>query len=274
MFFKTIAAFATMATTVMAVTGTVDPEQVTCGIPNATRSIITSIESADQFCTMLTGYGVYPVATNEGCAGVYCYGEVENGGLPMPPGYIVSSHYVRNDSAQYVQITGCIDSTVWAQNPTDEGGQMDSHGWAYTCAGYGKFLSLLEPATNTFCIRCCNGTTQAELNDNCDTSHSTSGCWNLIPGNYTFGNNVPCTPPAGAPNSTTIVTSGVPPSGSSTATGSGAAATGAAATGTGTAAGAGSTALPAARTSAAAGIFSTGSAIAASLALAVMIASF
>ncbi|KAF9287043.1 hypothetical protein BGZ68_002311 [Mortierella alpina] len=117
------------------------------------KHITASITDANNFCTMLTGYGVKPVAENEGCGEVYCYGEVKDDGHPMPEGYILSSNYLK--TPDYVQITGCIDSSVWAQDPLDDGGQMDSHGWPFHCAGYKKFVSLLEPSTNTFCLRCC-----------------------------------------------------------------------------------------------------------------------
>ncbi|KAF9900894.1 hypothetical protein EC991_006752 [Linnemannia zychae] len=182
-------------------------EPVTCTTKNKTQPIITSIDSANQFCTFMTGYGVAPVAPNEGCGAVYCYGEQKNGGLKMPDGYILSTNYLKNDTAQYVQVTGCINSAVWAQDPLDDGGQMDSHGWPYSCAGYKKFVSLLEPATNTFCIRCCMSTD----NSDCNTSISTKGCWNVIPGVYTMADGSACKPPAGSPNATAtppIITTG------------------------------------------------------------------
>ena len=137
---------------------------------NATQNTETSITNASAFCIMLTGYGAYPVALNEGCASTYCYGHASKLGPPMPKGYILSAHYATNTT--YVQVTGCIDSSVWAQNPTDEGGQMDSHGWPYACQGYNKFVSLIEPATNSFCIRCCNSTD----NSVCNTSNRRSCC--------------------------------------------------------------------------------------------------
>ncbi|KAF9921117.1 hypothetical protein FBU30_008894 [Linnemannia zychae] len=181
-------------------------EPVTCTTKNQTQPIITSIDSADQFCTFMTGYGVAPVAPNEGCGAVYCYGQQKNGGLKMPDGYILSTNYLKNDTAQYVQVTGCINSAVWAQDPLDDGGQMDSHGWPYSCAGYKKFVSLLEPATNTFCIRCCMSTD----NSDCNTSISTKGCWNVIPGVYTMADGSACKPPAGSPyaTATPVVTTG------------------------------------------------------------------
>jgi len=139
-------------------------EPVTCQ-KNATQNIITSINPATKsFCTMLTGYGVYPVAPNEGCASVYCYGDKSNLGPEMPKGYILSTNFVVNTT--YTQVTGCIDSSLWGQNPIDEGGQMDSHGWPYSCQGFKKFVSLIEPATNTYCLRCCN----ADNNVDCNTS--------------------------------------------------------------------------------------------------------
>ncbi|KAG0303223.1 hypothetical protein BGZ97_001997 [Linnemannia gamsii] len=203
-----IAALAATPATVLAY------EPVTCTTKNKTQPIITSIDSADQFCTFMTGYGVAPVAPNEGCGAVYCHGQQTNGGFKMPDGYILSTNYLKNDTAQYVQVTGCIDSTVWAQDPKDDGGQMDSHGWPYSCAGYKKFVSLLEPATNTFCIRCC----MTEDNSDCNTSISTKGCWNVIPGVYTMADGTACKPPAGSPYANTTTTTTVAPSITATGT--------------------------------------------------------
>ncbi|KAF9154084.1 hypothetical protein BGX20_004760, partial [Mortierella sp. AD010] len=154
-------------------------EPVTCK-KNATQNIVTSITSNKAFCTMLTGYGVYPVAPNEGCGSVYCYGPPSDLGPPMPKGYILSVNYLATEN--YTQVTGCMDSSVWGQNPTDEGGQMDSHGWPYSCQGFKKFVSLLEPASNTYCLRCC----KEDNNIDCNTSISTHGCWNVVPGKYTM----------------------------------------------------------------------------------------
>lgn len=155
---------------------------------NATQNIVTSITSANQFCTLMTGYGVDPVAPNEGCASVFCHGPKSKLGPSMPKDYILSSHYLKTD--KYVQVTGCINSNVWAQNPLDEGGQMDSHGWPYRCEGYTKFVSLIEPASGTFCIRCCKSTDKD--NSICNTSISTKGCWNVVPGRYTMPDGSPC----------------------------------------------------------------------------------
>ena len=82
------------------------------------KHITVSIMDGDNFCTMLTGYGITDVSSHEGCGEVYCQGELVADGHPMPPGYILSSNFEKTDS--YAQITGCINSAVWAQDPDDD----------------------------------------------------------------------------------------------------------------------------------------------------------
>ncbi|KAF9319938.1 hypothetical protein BGZ91_004846, partial [Linnemannia elongata] len=149
------------------------------------QHITASITDGDNFCTMLTGYGVKSVAGNEGCSEAYCQGKIVDDGHPMSSGYILSSHFEKTDS--YMQITGCINSAVWAQDPDDDGGQMDSQGWPFHCVGYPKFVSQIEPATNTFCIRCCD----KDDNVDCNTSKSTLGCPVVIPGRYEMSDGSP-----------------------------------------------------------------------------------
>lgn len=209
MFMKALVSFAVLAAPMLVSAY----EPITC-TKNATQNIITSITSADEFCTMLPGYGVYPVAPNEGCASVYCYGAASKLGPPMPKGYILSANYAVSPNNSYVQITGCLDSSVWAQNPTDEGGQMDSHGWPYSCQGWKKFVSLIEPASNTYCIRCCS----EDNNVDCNTSISTKGCWNVVPGLYQMADGTVCKPPAGS-NVTAVPTIVSPSSGLPTSSG-------------------------------------------------------
>lgn len=225
---KALASFALLATPLLLQVNAYEP--VTCK-KNATQNIITSITSANDFCTMLPGYGVYPVAPNEGCASVYCYGAASKLGPPMPKGYILSANYAVSPNNSYVQVTGCIDSSVWGQNPTDEGGQMDSHGWPYSCQGWKKFVSLIEPASNTYCIRCCSEDNNVDCNTSkfslshifslifpccescglkidlyspflllnlCVSGISTKGCWNVVPGLYQMADGSVCTPPAGS----------------------------------------------------------------------------
>ena len=66
------------------------------------KHITVAITDENNFCTMLTGYGVKDVASNEGCAEVYCQGELVADGHPMPEGYILSSHFEKTDT--YVEL--------------------------------------------------------------------------------------------------------------------------------------------------------------------------
>ncbi|KAG0253582.1 hypothetical protein BG011_006301 [Mortierella polycephala] len=156
---------------------------------NETRTTVTSITDADNFCTMLTSYGAAPVAQHEGCASAYCHGTPANGAEPMPEGLILSAHFAEDENKGHVQITGCIDAAKWGLNSTDEGGQMDSHGFPYTCKGYKKFVSLLEPSTNTFCIRCCKDDNRSDCNTK---GISTKGCMAIVPGKYTMADGSAC----------------------------------------------------------------------------------
>ncbi|KAG0288807.1 hypothetical protein BGZ98_004122 [Dissophora globulifera] len=208
-------------------------EPATCNIP-AVRYNITGIVDEKNFCTMIPAMGVQDVAPYEACALSHCVGTVPGvaANTPtMPSGFIKSAHFVNNATNGFIQITGCIDSTVLALNVTDEGGQMDSHGWQYKCAGYSKFVSLIEPATNTYCIRCCN----TDVDVNCDTAHSTHGCWNLIPGQYTLDDGVTsCPAPAGAPVVVATTTAGAPVSSPTSGSSAPGAPTGGAGAGAGT----------------------------------------
>ncbi|KAG0042871.1 hypothetical protein BGZ83_012074 [Gryganskiella cystojenkinii] len=255
-----------LATTLAVSVALVQAQEVFPCNANTTRGVggtVASITDANNWCTMLTGYGLAPVATYEGCAESYCVGKVTTEAHPMPAGLILSSHYVSNATRQYVQVTGCMDSTKWALNPTDEGGQMDSHGMPFTCTGYPKFVSLLEPATNTYCIRCCQSTD----NSDCNTSVSTAGCWNIIPGDYSMPDGSSCPLAPGAPNSTvtatptTVTATATSPIATTSGT-SGSAPTSSGAT------------TPTNKPSAAAGALKAGSAIAASMAIAVIVAAF
>ncbi|KAF9430216.1 hypothetical protein BGZ76_000914, partial [Entomortierella beljakovae] len=129
---------------------------------------VTEINADGSFCTMLSPFGSQEVAPDEACANSYCFGGSYTNTsthLVGPKDLILSVNYVENKTAQYTQITGCMDGSKWGFNPIDQGGQMDSHGWQYSCKGYKKFVSLLEPQSNTYCIRCCNG----DVDVDCDT---------------------------------------------------------------------------------------------------------
>ncbi|KDR79458.1 hypothetical protein GALMADRAFT_63310, partial [Galerina marginata CBS 339.88] len=88
---------------------------------------------------------------------------------------------------RYAQLTGCINpSTLDRINANDGGGQYDSSGGVggngnpegSACEGYNHYVELLEPAGPRACIRCCDDPAD------CPTTMDTSGCPNVIPGNY------------------------------------------------------------------------------------------
>ncbi|CAJ0754497.1 10350_t:CDS:1 [Entrophospora sp. SA101] len=98
----------------------------------------------------------------------------------FPDGFIVSSHFSTGDG--FVQYTGKINPSAYSLDSNDEGGQYDSVGAppGAQCVGNGfvKFVNLIEPKDERFCIRCCSDKSQ------CDTSKSTAGCPDIIPGDY------------------------------------------------------------------------------------------
>lgn len=101
---------------------------------SADRNIADAEWEAQAFCT-----GKAPLATNAG---------------KLASGFIQSAHYVATD--QYVQVTGQIDPIKAKLNTTDEGGQMDIKApKGSSCAGWKYYVNLIEPAGNTYCMRCC-----------------------------------------------------------------------------------------------------------------------
>ncbi|KAI0035155.1 hypothetical protein K488DRAFT_68653 [Vararia minispora EC-137] len=88
---------------------------------------------------------------------------------------------------RYAQLTGCINpGTIDRLNPSDAGGQYDSNGGVggignpqhSTCANYGHYVEIIEPAGPRACIRCCEDVAD------CPTNMDTQGCPSVIPGNY------------------------------------------------------------------------------------------
>ncbi|KAF9365255.1 hypothetical protein BGX34_010732 [Mortierella sp. NVP85] len=182
-------------------------EPSNCKVPPV-RHNVTIIQDKDNFCLMWPPFGIQEVAPAEACATSMCHGKPKAAGKNaaaddkliqanerFPEGVILSAHYVRNNTGLgYTQITGCMDGAKWGLNPIDGGGQMDSHGWQYRCNNHGKFLALVEPSTNTYCIRCCGGD---DKDPNCNTGISTAGCWRLMNGGtYTMNDGSECKPPA------------------------------------------------------------------------------
>ncbi|KAI8091406.1 uncharacterized protein B0P05DRAFT_634512 [Gilbertella persicaria] len=151
---------------------------------DATDRIISDSEwNANAFCM-----GNTPLATNAG---------------KLPDGFITSAHYVKTDA--YVQVTGMMDYTKANLVGTDEGGQMDIKApTGSSCAGWDYYVNLIEPISNTYCMRCCNDTT------NCNRGISEKGCAYIIPGDYSGPNS--------SSNSTTVAPSATTTAASSSTT--------------------------------------------------------
>ncbi|KAI8369544.1 uncharacterized protein BYT42DRAFT_584827 [Radiomyces spectabilis] len=131
------------------------------------------VKSDSDFCLFLPANDAKDrvIADNEDDAVAYCTG---NG---LPTGFILSAHYKATDN--YVQVTGLMDPSKANLQSNDDGGQFDTrapHGAA--CEGYNYFVSLIEPAQNDYCIRCCND------KSDCNAGASEKGCSNLVPGDY------------------------------------------------------------------------------------------
>nr|CAG8653115.1 2593_t:CDS:1 [Entrophospora candida]CAG8658533.1 12542_t:CDS:1 [Entrophospora candida] len=96
----------------------------------------------------------------------------------IPGGLIATAHFKADDG--YVQYTGKINPDAYQLHHDDQGGQYDSVGApaGATCVGFDKFVNIIEPADQRFCIRCCTDSSK------CDTNDSTKGCPYVVPGDY------------------------------------------------------------------------------------------
>ncbi|KAF9345600.1 hypothetical protein BGX26_002962 [Mortierella sp. AD094] len=160
---------------------------------------IVGINTDGSFCTMLPPFGAGSVQAGASHASSNCfeqynattnnYTDSHLGGLLGPDHFILSANYAEDLTKGYRQITGCMDGSAWNLNPEDVGGMFDSVAYPYTCLNAKKFVSFLAPNTNTYCIRCCNGT---NANADCDTTNSMQGCSKAIPGVYTMKDGSTC----------------------------------------------------------------------------------
>ncbi|ORZ13527.1 hypothetical protein BCR42DRAFT_418492 [Absidia repens] len=143
--------------------------------------MIGQVVDATNFCVFLPPSGEMsdPLSDNEWDGQAYCLGSTPKAvdANTLPDGFIQSAHYVATDD--YVQVTGQIDASKMGLNPTDEGAQFDIMApKGSSCAGWDYYVNLIEPAGNTYCMRCCNDTT------NCNRGISQDGCARIVPGDY------------------------------------------------------------------------------------------
>ncbi|KAG0068100.1 hypothetical protein BGZ90_000723, partial [Linnemannia elongata] len=140
---------------------------------------IVQITSSTNWCMMMPPQAGGDIAANEDRAIAFCTSPSSSAPAAriFPDGFIQSANFAKGDG--YVQITGKIDASKYSLSETDRGGQYDIKApVGSACAGYNHYVNLIEPHSNTMCIRCCK-----EKKD-CNTGKSTYGCAAVIPGYY------------------------------------------------------------------------------------------
>lgn len=124
---------------------------------------IAQVVDAKNFCVFLPPADSVDrgIADTEWNAQAFCIGKAPlatNAGK-LNSGFIQSAHYLATD--KYVQVTGKIDPSKARLNVTDEGGQYDIKApKGSSCAGWKFYVNLVEPAGNTYCMRCCVSVTK------------------------------------------------------------------------------------------------------------------
>ncbi|KAG0049201.1 hypothetical protein BGZ83_005977 [Gryganskiella cystojenkinii] len=163
-----------IASTALVVLGTA---AVSAAAPN--NGQICQITSASNWCMMMPPMAGGDIAQNEDRAIAFCTNPDAKapGAKIFPEGFIKSAIFASGNG--YVQITGQIDRTKYSLSDNDQGGQYDIRApVGSACAGYNHYVNLIEPHSNTYCIRCCK-----EKSD-CNTGKSTYGCAFIVPGDY------------------------------------------------------------------------------------------
>ncbi|KAG0046348.1 hypothetical protein BGZ83_008490 [Gryganskiella cystojenkinii] len=147
----------------------------------ATSGKTIALISATEYCLMLPPKYGGNIADSEDTAISFCNKAISTapGAKIFPSGFIQSVHFVHNPTKKYVQITGRIDRSKYGLSKNDGGGQYDlnaPHG--SLCAGYTKYVQLVEPDDQIYCLRCCTSS------GDCPTGQSTKGCKAVIGGDY------------------------------------------------------------------------------------------
>ncbi|KAI8979750.1 hypothetical protein BDF20DRAFT_529478 [Mycotypha africana] len=162
------------------------------GIPDiANYGLTVQISSSKDFCLFLPSspgnkannngkVDIDAIADSEKDAVAFCLKPSEKapGARTLPTTFIKTAHYYRNTTAGYVQVTGTFNPAAYELSTKDDGGQYDNHGAGSPpnsiCHGYKYYVSLIEPSTPDYCIRCCD--TYAD----CHAGRSAYGCRRVV----------------------------------------------------------------------------------------------
>jgi hypothetical protein len=145
-----------------------------------THHALTATVSPDVFCSFLPPNPGGNIADSESDAVVFCNkpsSQAPNANI-FPPGFIKSAHFAKGPG--FVQVTGRIDRQAYRLSANDGGGQYDSNGVppGARVTGAKKFVNLVEPDVQDFCIRACTDPSK------CNIGESTKGCKIIVPGDY------------------------------------------------------------------------------------------
>ena len=145
-----------------------------------TRHALTATVGPDVFCSFLPPQPGGSIAASEGNAVVFCNkpsSKAPNANV-FPAGFIKTAHFAKGPG--YVQVTGTIRRQAYGLSAGDGGGQYDSKGAppGARVTGAAKFVNLVEPDVQDFCIRACTDPSK------CNTGESEKGCKVVVPGNY------------------------------------------------------------------------------------------
>jgi len=155
---------------------------------------IVYVTNADKFCIIVPRDAHTNVGDSEHPGGMKTYcspdGRYSSQQGQLPADFWSNVEFQTGygpGGGRYAQLTGCIrPENLSRLNPGDAGGQYDSSGGAggqgnpqgSVCLGYNHYVELVEPAGPRACIKCCDDPAD------CPTNKDTSGCPNVIKGNY------------------------------------------------------------------------------------------
>jgi hypothetical protein len=147
---------------------------------SAAHHALTATVTSGVFCSFLPPKPGGNIANSESNAVVFCNkpsSQAPDANI-FPSGFIKTAHFAKGSG--FVQVTGRIDRRAYGLSASDGGGQYDSNGAppGARVSGAKKFVNLVEPDAELFCIRACTDPSK------CNTGESTQGCKVVIPGDY------------------------------------------------------------------------------------------